>query len=139
VQNFHVTVTATCSGEVYDSQMVQTAAASDLTTAATSELGENAQLLGQIATTITGVQVLNHQQGTLAVSLTAEGRWAYQFTDEQKQSLTRMISGKSVQDAQTLLSRQAHIEHVTITTAHSFWLWNTIPTDLKKINMTILE
>jgi hypothetical protein len=32
-----------------------------------------------IATTITGVQVLNKRQGTLTVSLSALGKWVYRI------------------------------------------------------------
>lgn len=139
VQNFHVMVTVTCSSEVYDTKAVQAAAAEELTTAASSELDGHYQVLGKIATTITGVQVVNKQQGTLAVSLIAEGKWVYQFTDAQKRRLAQMITGKSVQDAQALLLQQSSVERVTVTTAYSFWIWNTIPADANKISITILQ
>jgi len=136
VQSFHVTVTESCSGEVYNIQTVKAAAAQALTTIAQSELGQGYQQLGEIATTITGVQVVN-TQGTLAISQLSRGTWAYHFTDAQKHHLAQLISGKSIGDAQKLLSQQADVEHVTITTAHGFWLWNTVPADTNKINITI--
>ncbi len=139
VQNFHVTVTATCSGEVYDTQTIQAVATRELTIAASSELGVHYQLLGEIATTITGVQVLNKRQGILTVSLRAVGIWVYRFTNAEKQRLALMISGKRVEEAQTLLVQQSAIEQVTVTTMYSFWIWNTIPTDVKKISITILQ
>lgn len=77
VQNFHVTVTATCSGEAYDTQTVQAVATRELTIAASSDLGAHYRLLGEIATMITGVHVLNKHQGTLTVSLSAVGKWVY--------------------------------------------------------------
>ena len=132
-KSFHVTVSTTCSGEAYDTQAVETAAAQDLTTVANSEFKGAYQPLGEITTTITGVQVLDKQHGTLAVSFTSSGTWVYHFTSAQKMHLAQLISSKSVEDAQKLLLQQADIEHVTITLTHSFWIWNTIPTDLQKI------
>jgi len=111
----------------------------ELTIAASSELGVHYQLLGEIATTITGVQVLNKRQGILTVSLRAVGIWVYRFTNAEKQRLALMISGKRVEEAQTLLVQQSAIEQVTVTTMYSFWIWNTIPTDVKKISITILQ
>jgi hypothetical protein len=139
VQNFHVTVTTTCIGEVYDTQTVQAVATRELTIVASSELGTHYQLLGEIATTITEVHVLNKRQGTLTVSLSAVGKWVYRFTDLEKQRLAQMISGKHVEEAQTLLAQQSSIEQVTVTTMYSFWIWDTIPTDVKKISIVILQ
>ncbi len=50
-----------------------------------------------------------------------------------------MISGKSVEEAQTLLVQQPTIEQVTVTTRYTFWIWDTIPTDVKKISIVILQ
>ena len=139
VQNFHVTVAATCSGEVYDTQAVKTAAAQNLTALAQSELGNAYQLLGAISTTINKVQVANQQQGTLTISLTSEGTWVAHFTNAQKLHLAQLIEGKSIADAQKLLSQQGGIGHATIALMHSFWLWNKLPTDPNKINITVLR
>ncbi len=139
VQNFHMTVTTTCIGEVYDTQTVQAVATRELTIVASSELGTHYQLLGEIATTIAEVHVLNKRQGTLTVSLSALGKWVYRFTDVEKQRLAQMISGKHVEEAQTLLVQQSSIEQVTVTTMYSFWIWDTIPTDVKKISIVILQ
>lgn len=109
-----------------------------LTATAKSELVEGYQLLGKIATTITGVQVVEQQKGTLSVSLLSQGTWVYQFTGAQKQRLAQLISGKSIEDAQKLLLQQEPVEHVTITTMHGFWLWNTVPADVNKISVIIL-
>jgi len=139
VQNFHVTVTTSCIGEVYNTQRVQALATRELTIAASSKLGTHYQLLGEIATTITVVHVLNKREGTLTVSLSAVGKWVYRFTDVEKQRLAQMISGKSVEEAQTLLVQQPTIEQVTVTNMYSFWIWDTVPTDLKKISIVILQ
>jgi VCBS repeat-containing protein len=111
----------------------------ELTIVASSELGMHYQLLGEIATTITEVHVLNKRQGTLTVSLSAIGKWVYRFTDVEKQRLAQMISGKHVEEAQTLLVQQSSIEQVTVTIRYSFWIWDTIPTDVKKISIIILQ
>lgn len=135
VQNFQVKATATCSGEVYDTQVVQMAATQEFTATAQSELGESYQLLGKIVTIITGVQVTNEQQGALSVSLLSKGTWIYHFTIAQKQYLVQLIRGKSIEIAQKLLLQQEHVEHVTIKTMYGFWIWNTVPTDMNKISI----
>lgn len=139
VESFHVTATVSCTGEVYDTQRAKTAAIQQLTARADNELGENYQLSGEIATTITSIQVAEKQHGTLNISLFAQGTWVYHFTNAQKQHLVQLISGKGIADAQKLLLQQDHIEHATITLMHSFWFWNTIPTDVAKITFTIQE
>lgn len=137
VKNFQVTVTVTCSGEVYDAQAAKAVAAQQLTTIASSELGADYQLSGQITTSITSVQVTEKQQGILSVSLFTQGTWVFQFTQAQKQLLARLVSGKSTAEAQKLLTKQTNIARASITIEHGFWLWNTLPANIAKISIII--
>jgi VCBS repeat-containing protein len=126
---------ATCSGEVYNTQAVEGAASQRPFTMASNELGEGYQLVGEISTTITSVQVVESQLGTLSTSMFSQGTWAFQFTSTQKQRLAHLISGKSISDAQKLLLQQRHIEHAMISIMYGFWFWNTLPTDEGKITI----
>jgi len=65
------------------------------------------------------------------------GKWVYRFTDVEKRRLAQMISGNSVEEAQTLLVQQPTIEQLTVTTMYSFWIWDTTPTDVKNISIVI--
>ena len=137
VRQFQVTVAATCSGEVYNTQIVKEAASQRLATIASNTLAKGYQLAGNISTTITNVQVVENQQGTLSISVRSQGTWVFQFTRFQKQQLLHLIRGKSASDAQEALLRQKHIAHVTIVITYGFWLWNTLPTDEGKITLLI--
>lgn len=139
VASFHVTVSATCAGEVYDSQVVETAAGQALTTLANQQFGGNYKLRGKITSTINRVQVTDQHKGTLAITLTSVGTWAYAPTSDQKLHLAQLISGKSVAEAQKLLMQQANITRATIVLDHSFWIWNTLPTNLHNISIVILQ
>jgi hypothetical protein len=137
VQQFQVTVTATCSGEVYNTLIVKNAASQKLAMLASNTLGKGYHLAGNISTTITTAQVVKSQQGMLSISVLSQGIWVFQFTQIQKQRLIQLVRGKSTSDAQKLLLRQEHIAHVTIVIMYGFWLWNTLPTDEGKITLVI--
>lgn len=135
IAGFQIVVSATCTGEVYSPQVVKTAAAQVLTNLALQQFGETYQPVGKITSTINGVKVRNQHTGTLVVTLTSTGTWGYALTSDQKHSLAQLISGKSIAEARKLLLRQANITRVTIILDHSFLIWNTVPTDVRKIRM----
>ena len=139
VANFHVTASATCTGEVYDPQVVEATAGQALIPLANQQFGGKYQLHGKITSTINGVQVTDQHQGTLAITLTSTGTWTYAPTNDQKLHLAQLISGKSVVEAQKLLMQQTDITHVTIMLDHSFWIWNAVPTDAHKISIVTLQ
>jgi hypothetical protein len=138
VKNFQVLVTATCTGEVYNTLTIDAVADQQFTALAYSRFGANYQLLGEVATTLIKVQVLDKKEGSLTVSLTSQGRWVYQFSAAEKQAMARIISDKGIAEARQLLLRQANVEGVTISTMYGFWIWNTIPANINKITITVL-
>ncbi len=127
-----VSVTFTCTGEVYDHDAAVAIAANLLTQQAATDPGGGYALVGKITATIPNATADNTGAVTLTVS--AEGTWAYQFTDAQKQSLARLIGGKSVQEAQQLLDSQPGIEKATIQLSG---IGQTLPTDPTKIKIVV--
>ncbi|HWZ18118.1 MAG TPA: hypothetical protein VNW73_04925, partial [Ktedonobacteraceae bacterium] len=111
--NVTVIVTVTCKEEVYDQQAALTMAASLLAKQASTELGSNYALTGNIVTEVTKVTVVD-TKGTLAILVRAEGVWVYQFSDSVLQGFTNHIANMTNQDATTYLMSQPGVMAVKI-------------------------
>ncbi|HLH61046.1 MAG TPA: hypothetical protein VKV20_05125 [Ktedonobacteraceae bacterium] len=128
-----VSVTATCSGEVYDQAGAKTLAAGLLKAEAQKNLGSNYMLLNNnVVTNITAASIID-KQGTVSLNVSAEGIWVYQFSDATKQNLAKLIAGKSEAEAKTLLLQQPGVSDVQITLSSG----NTLPTDPANITIVI--
>lgn len=125
-----VTVSASCTGEVYDQQGAKSMAATLLKNDATAS---SYVPRGQIATTITQATLSSTQPGVVLVSVNAEDMAEYQFSNTQKQALAKLIAGKSEQEAQALLLKQPGISNVTISLVQG----KIEPTDAGEIMITI--
>lgn len=132
-----VTVISTCSGEVYDYQGALLMAGQWLKHDAITNPGTGYELVGNIVTTLTQAQVSDPGQGTVAVSIIAEGVWVFQFGDAQKQALAKLIAGKKRGAAQDLLSHQPGVAHISITPSGGNG--ETFPTNLSQINIVVLS
>ncbi len=137
VTSFHLTVTTTCRGEVYNPHTLIAVAVQQFTTSVERQLKTNYQLRGSIAVSINNIQVLNREKGVLAATFHLQGRWVYSIDEAQKQYFARLIRGKSVFEAHELLAKQAAVARVTIKTANTFWIWNTLPGDSTRISLTV--
>jgi hypothetical protein len=93
-----VTVTETCTGEVYDQQAALAMAAHSLTLDAAQHPGPGYALTGTIKTLLTKVQVTNSARSLLLL-VRAQGTWVHQVS----KNLARSIAGKSDAAAQMLL------------------------------------
>jgi serine/threonine protein kinase len=132
-----VTVTYTCTGEVYDHRGALAMAEHWLKQDASTNPGTGYGLVGNIVTTLTQAQVSDTSQGTVTVSVTAEGVWAFQFGDVQKLAPVKLIAGKKKEAAQILPSQQPGVAHVSITLSSGDR--ETFPADLSKINIVVLS
>jgi serine/threonine protein kinase len=101
-----VSVTFTCTGEVYDQQGALTKASDWLKQDAAKNPGTGYALVGNVVTTQTKAKVSNADQGTIAVFVTAEGIWVFQVSNALKLSLAKLIAGKKKEAAQSLLLQQ---------------------------------
>ena len=134
VSTVTVTVTVSCSGDVYDQVGAQTIAANLLRQQASKDLTADYMLVGNLVTQI--VQVNNDEQGNINLRIKAEGIWVFQFTDAEKANLAKLIAGKSKPDAKALLMQQPGVDSVStidITGASV----STLPTDSKQITIII--
>jgi hypothetical protein len=109
-----VTVSFTCTGEVYNPQPAQAMASQLLTTQASTNPGPGYTLVGNIAALVTGAAVSSVNQGTVMLTINAEGVWVYQFSSAQTQALAKAIAGKKKQDVQAFLLKQKGIAKVLI-------------------------
>jgi hypothetical protein len=128
-----VTVTATCTGEVYDLNGADRLAQSLLANEAAKSPGKGYALTGTIVTFpphITSVQ----SNGTIDLVIKTAGVWVYQFSDAAKTQLAQLIAGKSRSEAQAILLQQPGVASVNISIANN---GATLPTDPTQIAITI--
>jgi hypothetical protein len=132
-RSVRATVSATCTGEVYD-QSAAAAIASDLLKArAMHDLGPNYVLVGNVVTSL--VRTQTDPQGELILFERAEGTWAYQITDKQKALLVQHIKGMSTKEALAYLQSQPGVGQVRIILSGN----NTprLPADANAISITV--
>lgn len=128
-----VTVKVTCTAEAYDHQGALSMAESLLKQEAAKNPGPGYALVGNLVTTVTQTTVTDANKGTLSVLIKAEGIWAYQFSDAQKQALTKLIAGKTRHDAQTLLLQQPGVMKADIQGDSA----SKFPTDPSQISLVL--
>jgi hypothetical protein len=133
IPNTSVTVTVTCKAEAYDQNGMNTLAANLLQQKAKTELGTDSANYTEQGTPIihSQVQQINADQ-SVSLIVTVRGLWVYQFSNEQKLQLAKLIAGKPVDAAKTLLTAQMGVQDATISTNNS-----TLPTDPSQISIVI--
>jgi serine/threonine protein kinase len=109
-----VTVSYTCTGEVYDQDGVLAAATQWLKDDAARSPGAGYVLVGKVKTTSIQAHIVDANQGTVSVSIHAEGIWVFQFNNDQTAHLAHLLAGKSKSDAQALLQNQQGVKQFAI-------------------------
>ncbi len=132
--NVTVSVTVTCTAEVYDEQGALTMAKNLLIDKAKTDPGAAYALVGDIVTRVTKIMVTDPKQATLNLYVNAEGIWVYQFNDARKQELAKQIAGKSKQAAIDFLKTQPGIAKVDDIQLPS---GDTLPTDPQQITIIV--
>jgi hypothetical protein len=128
-----VSVTATCTGEVYDQAGAETIAANLLKGEADKDTGGNYALSGNVLSSITSVTA--DSQGILTLMVKAEGVKAYQFDTTAKTNLAKLVVGKAQNDATNILLQQAGVSKVDgISIANG---GTTLPTDFNQIAIVV--
>jgi hypothetical protein len=120
--NVTVTVAITCKEEVYNQQAALAMAASLLTTQASTDLGPNYKLTGNIVTGVTRVTVID-TKGTVAILVRATGVWVYQFSDTVLRGFANHIANMNNQVAKNYLMSQPGVSAVNINNPNG----NTLP------------
>jgi serine/threonine protein kinase len=129
-----VTVTFTCTDEVYDKKGALSLAAKLLGNQAATDLGTSYALRGDVVTALTQAVITDATRGTITLNVTAQGVWVFQFNAAQKQKLAILIAGKTQQQAQALLLRQAGVQQVNILLPGG---GSTLPADVHRISLVI--
>jgi VCBS repeat-containing protein len=122
----------TCSGEVYDHDGALALATKLLTQQVSADLGGGYVLVGQTKREITDTTL--DAQGTVTLTVSTQGTWVYQFSATQELTLAQLIAGKSIQDAQQLLSQQQGVAQTSIKLSGS---GRMLPSDPQKIKIII--
>ncbi|MBA2679719.1 MAG: hypothetical protein H0U76_15130, partial [Ktedonobacteraceae bacterium] len=129
-----VTVTFTCTGEVYDQSGALAEAKQWLIQDAAKNPGTAYTLVGKVVTMQQG-QAMDTGQGTITISVMAEGVWAFQFSDAQKAQLAHLLAGKSKSDAQSTLQGQQGVKQANIQLSGGNS--NTLPGDPSQITIFV--
>ncbi len=133
-QTVTVSVSASCSGEVYDHTGAIALAVTSLQNQASKVPGATYKLVGQIVPTISQLAVVDNK-GTVSMVIKAEGIWEYNFGKTQEAQLAQKIAGKSQQAAQAILAEQEGVgKIISITPSGS-----TLPTDPTQIHFVIQD
>ncbi|GCE07516.1 serine/threonine-protein kinase [Dictyobacter aurantiacus] len=106
-----VTVSATCTGMAYDQKGAQQIASSRLRQKAASNPGSGYALVGNVTSRVINI---NRRGQNIALLVSAQGTWAYQFSPQRKQQLLQAVAGKSISAAQQFLKQQIGIANVFI-------------------------
>jgi len=133
--NVTVTVMVLCTGEVYDQRAAQSMAQDLLVTDPARNPGNGYVLVGNIATAMTNATA--DPKGIVSLLVNAEGIWVYQFNNAQKQTLMKLIAGKSQKVAQSLLLQQEGVDKTTIQLFGGNG--STLPTDQSQITLAVLS
>ena len=126
-----VTVSSTCSGEVYDQLSARTIAA-DLLKTEKDKSNVGYALTGNILTTIT--RAIADKSGKVTLFINAQGLWVYQFSNAQKSQMASQIAGKTQNQATAFLAVQQGVSKVASISISS---GNTLPTDASKITIVV--
>jgi VCBS repeat-containing protein len=130
-----VTVTFTCTGEVYNQDAALSMAAQLLTNQSATDPGPGYALTGDIATTVTNAALSDTSGGTVVLTVNAEGVWVYQFSTTQKQVLAKLMINKKKQDVQALLQKQPGVGKVAIHLVGGDGM--LFPTDARQITIVV--
>ena len=128
-----VSVTATCTSEVYDQAGAETIAANLLKGEADKDTGGNYALSGNVLSSITSATA--DSKGNLTVLAKAQGVWVYQFDATAKTTLAKLIVGKAQNDATTILLQQAGVSKVDGISIPNGG--TTLPTDFNQITIVV--
>ncbi len=130
-----VFVSFACTSIVYNSDGARLLATQLLTQQATTHPGSGYVLVGSITTNVTSAKLTDQQHSTVTLIVDAQGKWVYQFTDTQKQSMAKLVAGKKKGEAQPMLSAQPGIAQVNIQLSGGDGV--TLPTDASLITIEV--
>jgi serine/threonine protein kinase len=130
VTTAYITMSVTCSAEVFDANAVQRIAQSALKQKALMELGVAYVLANNIVTQVRP----ETQQNNVSFQVTAQGVWCYRWTDTLKQALLNAIRGKSITQAQDIVNRYQGVGNAKIVISNGK---SILPGDVNQIALDV--
>ncbi len=129
-----VTVSETCGGFAYAVHEVYADATQVLTSQATTTLGAEYALLGDIQVTIVHAITQDHHQGRVNMVVQVTGVWVYQISPDVQQHLLYLIAGKTKQQAGAMLLQFPGIAgaHIAVKGGNQ-----TLPDDPRNIHVIL--
>ncbi len=128
-----VTVSETCTGEVYDTSAFHDLLMREITQQAIKQVGTGYGLVGDLQTSIAKAMV-NTCQATATLQVKVSSTWVYQFSQAQQDQVKLRIRGKSKDEAIALLLHMPGVQTVSISTKNG----TTIPTDMQRIHLNFV-
>jgi len=128
-----VSVSVSCSAEVYNQQGAQALATALLEKAVKAM--SNVALIGQPSTSVT--RVSTGSNGTVILKIAATGKDVSTFTTAQKQLLATLIAGATAQEAQDILVNQTGISKAVVTVKGGNG--HTLPKDTTRITIMVVQ
>ncbi len=128
-----ITVSETCTGEVYTTNALHNLLVQTMTQQATKQLGTGYSPVGDLQTSITKAMI-NTRQGTATLQVKVISMWMYQFSQAQQDQMKLTIRGKSKDEAIALLLHMPGIQTVSISIKNG----NAIPTDIQRIHLNFV-
>ena len=128
-----VTVSETCTGEVYDTGAFHDLLMQEISQQAIKQVGTGYGLVGDLQASITKA-TMNIRQGTAALEVKVSSMWIYQFSQAQQNHMKIIIRGKSKEEATALLLHVPGVQTVSISIKNG----NAIPTDVQRIHLNFV-
>jgi hypothetical protein len=113
VSQVTITVSFTCSGEVYDYDGALNLA-QYLLKQREQQLHPTYELVGTIITTMQTAKLTDPNSGTVTMTIQTSGTWVAHFDTQSEQALALSIAGKTKSEAQAFLNKQPGIQMASI-------------------------
>ncbi len=131
-----VTVSQTCSAVAYNIQEVETKATAFLAAQARQKTGAGYSLFGTVHVSVTTASVTSTAKLHVLVSFKAFGTWIYGLSSTAQHQIKHLITGKTTQQALTLLASLPGIEQASIHFT-GFGDDTRLPTQSRYIHITL--
>ncbi len=125
-----VTVSETCTGEVYNTSALHGLLMQIMIQQAIKQLGNGYSLVGDLQPSITRAMT-NTRHKTVILQVKVISTWMYQFSQAQRDRIKLAIRGKGKEEATALLLHMPGIQTVSIRISNS----NALPTDVQHIHL----
>lgn len=130
-----VTVSETCEGLSYLAHDLQQQATQLLTQQVTMQVGASYSLMGSIQVSVLRATITDKARGIATIAVKADATYVYQLTHVAKQRMSKLIAGKTKQQAQTTLLQQPGIQGASITVKGNA---ATLPDDPGRITIIVV-